>query len=130
MNVSHTDTGYCCNCDIIPGWVVAGSDNFEKFKKEVQESVDFWLLSCREDGEPYPKVFDGEYHIMYKFDVASLLSLYRGVFTFRGLQNITGINQKQLCHYAAGISKPRTKQAVKIVDGLHRLADELKTVTV
>ena len=130
MNVSRTDTGYCCNSDLLPGWVVAGSEDFDEFKKEVAESIDFWLEGCREDGEKYPEVFDGEYEVVYKFDVASLLDYYRGIFSFSALQTITGINQKQLCHYASGISKPRPKQAAKIADGLHRLASELMTVTV
>lgn len=130
MDVAHTETGYGCCCDLLPGWVVAGSDNFEKFKEEVQESIDFYVDCAKEDGSGYPAVFDGEYEIVYKFDVGSLLDYYRGIFSFSALQTITGINQKQLCHYASGISKPRPKQAQKIADGLHRLAKDLLTVTV
>ena len=29
MKVARTETGYGCSCDILPGWVVTGSDNFE-----------------------------------------------------------------------------------------------------
>lgn len=130
MNVARTDTGYCCDCDLLPGWVVTGSDNFEDFKKYVRESVDFYIDCARQDGDEYPAVFDDDYEIVYKFDVASLLDYYRGIFSFSALQTITGINQKQLCHYASGISKPRRKQAEKISSGLHRLANELLTVTV
>jgi hypothetical protein len=46
------------------------------------------------------------------------------------LETITGINQKQLAHYASGISKPRPKQAEKISQGLHKLAKEMMAVTV
>lgn len=130
MTVARTDTGYCCNCDLLPGWIVAGSDDFGEFRKEVQESVDFYVDCARQDGEKYPAVFDGDYEIVYKFDVASLLDYYRGIFSFSALQTITGINQKQLCHYASGVSKPRPKQAAKIADGLHHLARDLMTVTV
>ena len=49
---------------------------------------------------------------------------------FYSLETITGINQKQLAHYASGISKPRPKQAQKIAQGLHRLAKEMMVVTV
>ncbi len=130
MNVSRTDTGYGCNCDLLPGWVVAGDENFDEFKKYVQESIDFYLECAREDGTPYPSVFDEEYEIIYKFDVAALLEYYRGIFSFSALQTITGINQKQLCHYASGLSKPRPRQAEKIASGLHKLAQDLLTVTV
>lgn len=130
MNVARTNTGYGCCCDLLPGWVVAGSNDFNEFKIEVQESISFYVDCSKEDGTAYPSVFDGEYQIIYKFDVSSLLNYYRGIFSFSALQTITGINQKQLCHYASGISKPRAKQAQKIVDGLHRLAEELLTVSI
>lgn len=130
MNVARTDTGYCASCDLLPGWIATGSDNFEDFKKYVRESVDFYIDCARHDGDKYPAVFDGDYEIIYKFDVASLLNYYRGIFSFSALQTITGINQKQLCHYASGLSRPRPQQAAKIADGLHHLAKDLLTVTV
>ena len=130
MNVARTDTGYCCDCELLPGWGVAHGGDFDEFKKCVQESIDFYIDCARKDGDAYPAVFDGQYEVVYKFDVASLLEYYRGIFSFSALQTITGINQKQLCHYASGISKPRPKQAEKIASGLHRLAKDLLTVTV
>ncbi len=130
MNTGVTADGYSCSCDLLPGWIVAYTGNFEGFKTYVRESVDFYLDGAREDGESYPSVFDGEYEIVYKFDVCSLLEHYRGIFSFSALQQITGINQKQLSHYATGVSKPRPAQAEKIALGLHRLAMELQQVTV
>lgn len=130
MNTGITDTGYCCSCDLLAGWVVTGSGNFDEFKKEVQESIDFYIECAKADGDEYPSVFDGEYEIVYKFDVQSLLEYYRGIFSFSALQTITGINQKQLAHYASGISKPRPQQARRIAKGLHALATELMTITV
>lgn len=130
MNVARTQTGYCCDCDLIPGFIVTGSDDFEKFKKDVQESIDFYIACAKEDGDKYPAIFDGEYEVIYKFDIESLLEYYRGIFSFSALQTITGINQKQLSHYASGISKPRSAQTKKIANGLHKLAEELMTITV
>lgn len=130
MNTARTEKGYSCACDLLPGWVVAYSGNFEDFKQYVRESIDFYVEGAKEDGKDYPAVFDGEYDITYKFDVQSLLEYYRGIFSFAALQQITGINQRQLCHYASGRSKPRPQQAKKIADGLHKLAKELQSVTV
>ena len=76
------------------------------------------------------KLFISLYEIIYKFDVQSLLLYYQGIFSFSALQTITGINQKQLAHYAAGRSKPRQQQAKKIANGLHNLAKDLMSVTV
>ena len=46
------------------------------------------------------------------------------------LQHITGVNQRQLWHYAAGRSKPRRNQAEKIITSLNKLGKELTTLTV
>lgn len=73
METARTESGYCCACDLLPGWVVAYSGDFDGFKKYVQESIDFYLEGAREDGTPYPAVFDGEYEVEYHFDIRSLL---------------------------------------------------------
>jgi len=130
VNTALTQTGYCCSCDLLPGWICSGTDDFDAFKKYVQESIDFYIDCAKKDGDKYPAVFDGDYDIVYKFDVQSLLEYYRGIFSFSALQTITGINQRQLCHYASGLSKPRPAQREKIATGLHKLAQELLTVTV
>lgn len=130
MNTARTENGYSCECDLLPGWVVAYTGDFDGFKEYVKGSIDFYVEGAKEDKEPYPAVFNGEYEIVYKFDVQSLLEYYRGIFSFSALQTITGINQKQLAHYASGISKPRKAQADKIAAGLHKLADKLRTITV
>lgn len=130
IDTAYTEEGYSCSCSIIPAWVVGYKGDFEGFRKYVQESIDFYLDGMREDGEKYAPEFDAEYELIFKFDVQSLLVFYRGIFSFSALQTITGINQKQLAHYASGRSKPRPAQAEKIASGLHRLAKELQAVTV
>ena len=67
----------------------------------------------------------GGYEIEYKYDVRSILAYYSGIFTKAGLERITGINQKQLGHYASGLKKPREAQQKKIIDALHRLGEDL-----
>jgi hypothetical protein len=62
-------------------------------------------------------------------DVKSLLEYYEGIFTKAGLERLTGINQKQLWHYAKGISRPRRSQAEKIEKALHRLGAELSSIS-
>lgn len=130
MRASRTDNGYCCACDLLQGWIVAYTGGIDGFKEYVQESVDFYLEGRREDGGEYPKVFDGDYEIVYDFDVATLLDYYRGIFSFSALQEITGINQKQLAHYASGVSSPRQQQVEKIKNGLRKLAKDIEMVTV
>ncbi len=73
MNTGVTETGYCCSCDLLPGWVVSGTDNFEDFKKMVKESIDFYVERAKADGEDYPSVLDSDYEIVYQFDDQSHL---------------------------------------------------------
>ena len=73
-----------------------------------------------------PKILlDGDYELVYKYDVQSILAYFGGIFTKAGLERITGINQKQLGHYASGLKKPRPAQQTKIIDALHRLGEDL-----
>ena len=130
IETARTENGYSGACELLPGWIVASSGDFDNFKKEVVDSIRFYVDCAKKDGEDYPAVVDGEYELVYKFDVQSLLLYYQGIFSFSALQTITGINQKQLAHYAAGRSKPRPQQAEKIAKGLHDLAKDLMSVTV
>lgn len=54
--------------------------------------------------------------------------IYSGVFTKAALSRVTGINERQLWHYAAGVRKPRRAQAKRIEEGIHRLGKELLTI--
>lgn len=130
INVAKMESGYSAACDLLPGWVVAFTGDFEEFKKYVQESIDFYIDCAKADNEDYPEIFKTQYSVSYKFDIESLLCFYQNIFSFSALQTITGINQKQLWHYAAGRSKPRRAQAEKIISGLHKLASDLNTITV
>lgn len=130
INTARTEKGYSGNCDLINGWIVACSGSFSEFKREVEESIQFYLDCSKEDGVEYPSIFDEEYELEFKFDVQSLLLFYQGIFSYSALENITGINQRQLSHYAAGRSKPRKAQTDKIANGLKELAEEMLFITV
>ncbi|MEI7526432.1 MAG: helix-turn-helix transcriptional regulator [Mariniphaga sp.] len=57
------------------------------------------------------------------------LDYYRGIFTLAALERITGINQTQPGHYAAGRSKPRKQQIQKLEKALHHPGQELCTIS-
>ncbi|HJD52595.1 MAG TPA: helix-turn-helix domain-containing protein, partial [Candidatus Avibacteroides avistercoris] len=82
------------------------------------------------DGDPLPPQLGGEWTVSYQMDAAALLNYYKGILPLSGLARLTGINQRQLAHYAAGRSRPRAGQAAKIEDALHRLGQELQGVKV
>lgn len=131
INTSKTPDGYSASCDLMPGWVVAYEGEFNGFENYVRESIDFYVSCAIADGDSYPEILsDPDLELSYKFDVQSLLAHYQNIFSFAALQYITGVNQRQLWHYAAGRSKPRPKQAEKIVCALNRLGKELVSLSV
>jgi hypothetical protein len=71
---------------------------------------------------------NGSYKIRYKFDAESILNYYKGIFTNAALERITGINQKQIQHYAGGTKKPRPEQLRKIETAFKKLGTELMAV--
>lgn len=131
INASKTPDGYSASCDLMPGWVVAYNGDFEGFENYVRESVEFYVDCARADGEDFPQpLADPDLRFSYRFDIQSLLNHYQKIFSLAAMQLITGINQRQLWHYSAGRSKPRPKQAAKIVTALNRLGKELVSLSV
>ena len=84
MKTSYTDTGYCCACDLLPGWTVSGSKDFNKFKSYVQESIDFYINCAKKDGDQYPAVFDGEYEITL---YTSCCNCDKGIYYYKTYDN-------------------------------------------
>ena len=95
---------------------------------EVKESVLKSIEIVKSFEKQTPAILKGEYAINYYYDVESFLNFYKKIFNNAALERITGINQKQLHHYATGIKKPRPAQKQKIETGLHNLANELLAI--
>lgn len=130
INVTHISTGFACWCDLLPGWTVSHGNDFGKFLEYARESIAFYVRCAKEDGDEYPSILDGDYDIECTFDVCGLLNYYQGVLTFAGMQKITGVNQKQLAHYAAGRSVPRKNTAEQIGSCLHKFGKELQSIKI
>ena len=108
--------------------VVATGSTIAEIKANLLDAIDVFIESCKEVGCEIPKILQGDYQIEFAMDVQSLLNLYQTIFTKAGLERLTGINQKQLWHYANGHSVPRRAQVLKIENALHRLGAELLSV--
>lgn len=69
-----------------------------------------------------------ELEFVFKYDIPSFLQYYAYAFTLAGLERITGVNQKQLGHYIAGVRKPSEKTVRKIEDRIRSFAKDLESV--
>ncbi len=129
VDIYYTGNNYCANAPILLGCVSTGG-TLAEMKKNIKEAIGFHVETCIEDNEPIPDVFKEEYELEFKLSVEALLVAYSDIFTKAALSRITGINQRQLWHYASGMRKPRPAQRKRIEDGLHRLGNELLSIGV
>ena len=95
-----------------------------------KDAVDDFMSSYEAMKEFYHQrnKFFVEANFIFQYDVASFLQYYSDKFTLVGLQNITGINQRQLGHYVNGHRKPGIKTVKKIEKSLHHFAKDLSQV--
>jgi hypothetical protein len=95
------------------------SETIEDFRAGYEEMREVYCEQKRD----FPELeFD------FRYDVASFLEYYSKILSKSALENITGIHQKQLGHYASGYRQPRPETVKKIETSLHSLARELSQV--
>ncbi len=122
--IEKTKDNYSAYAENIKG-IYGGGETVSDAKQSILDAIKLYKKYNKKN---IPKILDGEYEIIYKFDTQSLLNYYKGIFTNASLERITGIKQKQIQHYASGLKKPRAAQKQKIQDSLHILAGELMAV--
>lgn len=105
--------------------ITATGNTIDDIKASMMDAIGVYVESCYEFGLEVPQVLSGQYEFSFELDIQSFLKIYSGIFTKSGLEKLTGINQKQLWHYANGMSNPRPAQRLKIEKALHRLGNEL-----
>jgi predicted RNase H-like HicB family nuclease len=113
---------YAENC----AGVYGAGETPEAAKKDVLKGLDLFINS--RDKEKLPKILQGEYNVIFRYDTQSLLNYYNKLFSNVALERLTGINQKLLHHYSSGLKKPRETQRKKIEKALHHLGEELLAV--
>ena len=122
--IESLETGYSAYIENLDGIAATGS-TIDEIKNRLIDALDDYAETCKQLGCKLPAELEDDYRIVFTMDVKSLLSIYYGIFTKSGLEKLTGINQKQLWHYACGRSVPRRAQVLKIENALHRLGNEL-----
>ncbi len=122
--IEKTSDFYSAYAENVEGIYGAGA-TVQKTKESVLKSLELYV---KYNKKKLPKILQGDYSVKYRFDAQSLLNYYKGIFTNASLEKITGINQKQIQHYASGLKKPRELQKRKIQTGLRNLAKELQSI--
>lgn len=125
--IEQTENNYAAYIEGIDG-IVATGHSVDEIKTKMIEAIDLYVETCKDMDLEIPNELLGDYNLTFKMDTKCVLAFYYGIFTKAGLSRLTGINQKQLWHYASGVSNPRPAQKVKIENALHKLGEELLAV--
>lgn len=99
-------------------------NNMGEIEANMKEAVELYL----EDNANPCEVLKGDFQLKFRVDAATFINYYSNVFTKAALSRITGINERQLWHYAAGVHKPRKAQLEKIQKGINALTQELSAI--
>lgn len=108
--------------------VMTVGNDVKEIEKNMKEAVELYLDSCKEMNIAPVEVLQGEFTLKFKIDAATFINYYSNIFTKAALSRITGINERQLWHYAAGVHKPRKQQLEKIQKGINALTEELAAI--
>ena len=122
------DKNYGAVLEEVNGVVIATHKTLEGVKKAFESALLFHIDGLMKDGDDIPEILRADYQLIFRLDTHALLNHYKGIFTYKALSRVTGINEKLLGHYAQGLRNPRTRQRQKIVDGIQKLGRELTSV--
>lgn len=108
--------------------VITVGNDVKEIEKNMKEAVELYLESCKEMNIAPVEILQGEFTLKFKIDAATFINYYSSIFTKAALSRITGINERQLWYYAAGVHKPRKQQLEKIQKGINALTEELSAI--
>lgn len=130
VHIGWSGKNFCCGIsEGIGGVVAVTAKTLSKVKAEFEESLRWHIEGCLADGDTLPDYLaSGNYEIDYELDTAAMLREAECFTTMAAISRVTGINQKQLSHYANSIKKPRPIQRQRIVDGLHAIGRQFLEV--
>jgi hypothetical protein len=108
--------------------IVAVGKNLNDIRRDVIEAIQVYKESCAELGVEISDIVKSEYELSFVIDATTFINYYSNIFTKAALSRITGINERQLWHYAAGLHKPRKRQLERIQRGVQSLTEELNSI--
>ncbi len=99
----------------------------EDAKEDARNALDSFINVLNEMGRPLPKELKEEFELEFEFATPTLMD-FVDMVKLQALAKAAKINAGQLSHYKAG-TRPRPEQRKKIVEGLHKIARQLLTVS-
>jgi predicted RNase H-like HicB family nuclease len=128
INVDYTDNFAAAPANDNIACISTGR-TLEELKRNMEEALRWHIESMREDGEPVPEEFDGEWQLEWNLSVRALLHYTEKLVPKAAIAKVTGINQQQLTHYASGYREPRPAMRARIIEGIHQIARQLSAIS-
>ena len=131
VSISWSGNNYCAEShdDALNGIVACTQKTLKGVKSCFQSSLQFHIDECLKDGDNLPEwLISGQYELEYVMETSALLHSLDGILTRSAIARVSGINERQIRHYAAGIRTPRPLQRTKIVNAIHSISKELSAV--
>lgn len=131
VKIGWSGKNYSCIADAsaLNGIIVVTNKTLEGLKKDFQESLQFHIEGCIQSGDALPEwLVSGNYEPDYILETSALLHSMDGILTRSAIARVSGINERQIGHYASGHRTPRPQQRKKIIEGIHAISRELASV--
>ena len=131
VSISWSGDNYCANAqgDCLHGIIVATHKSLEGVKQEFQSALQFHIEGCLEDGDKLPEwLVSHNYRFEYIIEMSALLHSLDGILARSTIARASGINERQIGHYASGHRTPRPEQRKKIINGIHAISRELASI--
>lgn len=127
VNVSWCEHNYGASLgDNVPGAVVVSAKTYDELMNEVPKALRFHVEGMIADGDDVPGwLRDGDYKFEFHHDAAAVLQMCAPYASLAAISRVSGINKHQLSHYANGFKKPRPEQHKRIIEGIHKIGQEL-----
>lgn len=127
VNVYWSEGNYCCAWeDGQQGVVIVTAKTLQQLKADFAESLELHIQGCIADGDTLPEdLKNGDFVIEYELDTAALIRNAESYTTMTAISSASGINRKQLSHYANGMKRPRPAQLARIKAGLREIGAQL-----
>ncbi len=128
INVDWTDnySAAPANGDIA---CVSTGRTLDELKRNMAEALEFHLDGMRKDGEAIPEEFNAPLTIDWHLSIRALLHYTEKLVPRKAIAKATGINLQQLTHYASGWRHPRPEMRQRIIDGVHKISEELAAIS-
>jgi len=128
VKISWSGDNYCAEINYF-GIIATTSKSLEKLFSEIRNAFRFHVNGCVKDGdEVSAEILSGNFEFQYTYEVSALLHKLDGIVSRAAIARITGINERQIGHYASGLHNPREEQRKKIIEGIHNLGQQLLSV--